>query len=60
MDATVYDVRGNIVKRIGNISSTAYNNIAIKQVNMDNVAAGSYYMVLAGNNNKITKPFLIL
>ena len=60
MDATVYDVRGNIVKRIGNVSSTAYNNIAIKQVNMDNVAAGSYYMVLAGNNNKITKPFLIL
>ena len=60
MDATVYDVRGNIVKRIGNVSSTAYNNIAIKQVNMDNVAAGNYYMVLAGNNNKITKPFLIL
>ena len=60
MDATVYDVRGNIIKRIGNISSTAYNNIAIKQVSMDNVAAGSYYMVLAGNNNKITKPFLIL
>ena len=60
MDATVYDVRGNIIKRIGNVSSTAYNNIAIKQIDMNNVAAGSYYMVLAGNNNKITKPFLIL
>jgi hypothetical protein len=60
MDATVYDVRGNIIKRIGNISSTAYNNIAIKQIDMNNVAAGSYYMVLAGNNNKVTKPFLIL
>jgi hypothetical protein len=60
MDATVYDVKGNIIKRIGNISSTAYNNIAIKQIDMNNVAAGSYYMVLAGNNNKVTKPFLIL
>lgn len=60
MDATVYDVKGNIIKRIGNISSTAYNNIAIKQIDMNNVAAGNYYMVLAGNNSKVTKPFLIL
>jgi len=60
MNALVYDGTGRLIKSIGELSSDNYNSMAIARVDLTNVASGKYYLVLANNERKLTKPFIII
>jgi len=58
MIGSIYDVRGQLVKNIGSVSTNSSEKIAYKQIDMTSSAAGNYYLVLNNYNKQLTKQFI--
>jgi hypothetical protein len=58
MNASIYNNQGRIVKNIGDFVYDEFNQKQNKEVDVSGLTSGIYYLILSGNNKKITKPFI--
>lgn len=58
MNASIYNNQGRVVMNVGDFTSDEFNTRQNKEVNVSNLMNGIYYLILSGNNKKITKPFI--
>jgi len=58
MNASIYNNQGRVVMNVGDFTSDEFNTKQNKEVNVSNLMNGIYYLILSGNNKKITKPFI--
>ena len=58
MNASIYNNQGRIVMNVGDFMSDEFNTRQTKEINVSNLMNGIYYLILTGNNKKITKPFI--
>ena len=58
MNVSIYDVRGQLIQKVGQVSTNFMETTAYKQVDMTTASSGNYYLVLNNYNKQLTKQFV--
>jgi hypothetical protein len=58
MKGYVYDYNGRKVLDLGDFKTDEFTNVITRAINAKNLAQGKYLLVMANNNERITKPFV--
>jgi hypothetical protein len=59
LDGSIYDIQGRFVKNIGQVSGQG-SLVGYKQIDLTSASQGHYYLVLNGQNKRLTKQFIKL
>ena len=58
MKGYVYDYQGRKVMDLGDFKTDDFTNVITRAINAKNLAQGKYLLVMANNEQRITKPFV--